>query len=1464
MKRIVKQMLSVLVLITVAITSISASSAEAVSCTPGQASVIGTEYIADKCPGESSTFTYRSVDLICTSGTIQRDPNSSGDMLYENVTPSYMQSMILSQAPFFNAKVFKNAGGTNFVMVARYFANGGSLDGVAMSGYPVAPAISTDVFNKILFAPSYAKPPCCFTLAGFSSSAPTFKPSMGETTTLGSGITSNFPISWSVTIGGKGGSGSGGASYSWDGKDTNGFPVPAGVYQGTLSATSDTCTPLSATTSVNVVEPPNSCKLQAPLGSTANVATGNLSFSQEVFSTKGGTLPLSLSLAYNSLDTTVGPLGPSWRHSYEISLQNSANSGKVLVEGGKRRVYAWNGSAYVPEVGDTATLVKNGSTHDLTWPDGRSYHFNTDGTLATSSDKYGNILTFSYTGTDLTSITDGGRAITFGYDTGVTPHRLTSVTDPNTNQFTFEYLGALLKKVINPVTDTGVAVGYWEYTYNTSNLLQNKKDPGGNNIQYGYSGKRVNSSTDPNLKTRGLVYPVTTGNVRTTTLTEKDSGQWQYTYDIQTGFLKEKNLLGGKKTNYYYNTDTTQRAKTEPHEGTTSLTTFYTYESHGNLLTQTDPVDISTYTSPTIDPQTVDISSLASRTPPIKTALRYTYDAANFDQIASITDERFIPFRTTSYSYSTANGLKVTTVTDPEGKQSITRYNANGTIAEAEDGNGKKTTYSYYPDTPENRAAALYGQLESVTGPDYVITRYTFYDDNGNPQEIIVRDAAGRETTTTQEYDALNRLRTVTRYATNLPANITRYIYDNNGNRTSVVDPESHETKYLFNYQGQVTKVTDARLKDTTYEYGTSGCPTCTGIDKLTAVVDARTKRTSYQYNTLGQLERETDPLNKVIRYTYYDNGLVKDKIDTTTPTAEVILITRYYDTNGRLTRKHYADGTEATFTYYPDGTLWTATNPDIAYTYTYYKNGWLKSVTDSNGRVINYDEYDNIGQKKTVNFFPSTADAKTVTYHYDAANRLDSITSAAGIFTIGYDNASRRQTLSYPNQITATYSYDDLNRLTGLTHQTQDSTIITASGYNHDQAGNRKAKTGTTNEAYTYDEIYRLTDALTAKGTEKYTYDDVGNRQSGPGPKDTGFQYNDGNQIITGKTLSFLYDNLGNQTTRTINNAPDKSWTLAWDYENRLKQVVKSKGATESRTTTFKYDPMGRRIEKKHVTLKDSVTKTITTTYIYDSEDIFLEITNDGTTTTKTFYTHGSGIDEPLALERNSQLYYFHADGLGSITTITDNSRNIVQRYSYDSFGMPKPTTSFKNNYQFTSREWDPETGFYYYRARYYDPLLGKFLAKDPISYAGGDVNLYGMVNNNPINFTDPSGLKAYMCKKFLHALGGTGQRTGPDIFGNPLYHQYICVSNNGNTRCGGQDRNGGGWSNGRPSEDTYNSANCSEINSANECIDTCLLITFSSTRPFYGLFGPGTNCQEWANEAYNNCKLKCNSCNK
>ena len=81
------------------------------------------------------------------------------------------------------------------------------------------------------------------------------------------------------------------------------------------------------------------------------------------------------------------------------------------------------------------------------------------------------------------------------------------------------------------------------------------------------------------------------------------------------------------------------------------------------------------------------------------------------------------------------------------------------------------------------------------------------------------------------------------------------------------------------------------------------------------------------------------------------------------------------------------------------------------------------------------------------------------------------------------------------------------------------------------------------------------------------------------------------------------------------------------------------------------------------------------------------------------------------------------------------------MQTYSYDSFGNIPQTGSISQPYAFTSREYDSETGMYFYRARYYDSKVGRFVTKDPIGFAGGDENLYAYVGNNPVIWIDPSG---------------------------------------------------------------------------------------------------------------------------
>ncbi|HPD56937.1 MAG TPA: RHS repeat-associated core domain-containing protein [Smithellaceae bacterium] len=96
----------------------------------------------------------------------------------------------------------------------------------------------------------------------------------------------------------------------------------------------------------------------------------------------------------------------------------------------------------------------------------------------------------------------------------------------------------------------------------------------------------------------------------------------------------------------------------------------------------------------------------------------------------------------------------------------------------------------------------------------------------------------------------------------------------------------------------------------------------------------------------------------------------------------------------------------------------------------------------------------------------------------------------------------------------------------------------------------------------------------------------------------------------------------------------------------------------------------------------------------------------------------------------------------------------NVVQKYEYDSFGNMQPTHRWiKQPYTYTAREFDPETGLYYYRARYYDAKAGRFITRDPIGFDGGDVNLYAYVGNNPVNLKDPFGFKSCSdCESFLN----------------------------------------------------------------------------------------------------------------
>jgi len=199
----------------------------------------------------------------------------------------------------------------------------------------------------------------------------------------------------------------------------------------------------------------------------------------------------------------------------------------------------------------------------------------------------------------------------------------------------------------------------------------------------------------------------------------------------------------------------------------------------------------------------------------------------------------------------------------------------------------------------------------------------------------------------------------------------------------------------------------------------------------------------------------------------------------------------------------------------------------------------------------------------------------------------------------------------------------------------------------------------------------------------------------------------------------------------------------------------------------SFKYDPWGRRIHKSSASG--------TSIYAYDINNLVEETNSSGAVVAR--YTQGQDVDEPLAMLRSSVTNYYHVDGLGSVTSLSNSAGALAQTYAFDSFGNQTASSgSLANPFQYTARELDTETGLYFYRARYFDPTIGRFLAEDPVhNYLYK--SFYSYVFNSPVNATDPTGKRTRVCcRPVANFTGKLGQ-----------YHCSIAIDGNPGINGGG-----------------------------------------------------------------------------
>jgi len=241
------------------------------------------------------------------------------------------------------------------------------------------------------------------------------------------------------------------------------------------------------------------------------------------------------------------------------------------------------------------------------------------------------------------------------------------------------------------------------------------------------------------------------------------------------------------------------------------------------------------------------------------------------------------------------------------------------------------------------------------------------------------------------------------------------------------------------------------------------------------------------------------------------------------------------------------------------------------------------------------------------------------------------------------------------------------------------------------------------------------------------------------------------GGEGAGGTTYALTYDANGNlirkQNTQTISDTT----IYTWDARGKLTQITGPNGSA-----SFKYDALGRRVEKS-VSPPEAggvAQSAGVVGYLYDGDQAIAEL--QGNSVTAAYHT-GLEIDEVLARYSAAGNKTLLTDALMSVTAQADDAGQVQNYYAYSPYGEAQTLGPDDNNpLQYTGREND-KTGLYYYRARYYDPLLKRFISEDPIGLAGG-MNVYTYVGGNPVSFTDPEGLRRPI-RELIRPLIGDGR---------------------------------------------------------------------------------------------------------
>ena len=987
------------------------------------------------------------------------------------------------------------------------------------------------------------------------------------------------------------------------------------------------------------------------------------------------------------------------------------------------------GGSYTPPPGLTMTLTKpNG--YVIQQRHGNTFNFDpTTRKVASIVDLYGETMSFNYTSGRLGAVVDcwgaNKRTLTLTYNTAATP-QLTTISDGTGRSVTLNY-GTTYNTAGDLLSALDVEGKTWSFEYDADHGITKTKDP--------LSRVMVQNTYD------------STGIAVTEQLAQGDAARKSQIF-VSGRASVQKDPQGGR-TLYYFDERNRQTRVTDA----TGKTSVSWYDGQDHLVKGVSPMG---------------------------EVAQYTYDGRN--NLTKTVDPLLNP---TSFGFDANDDLR--TVTDPRGKVTSYTYNAYHqpqTVTAPNINNDSSrpnvVSYDYYPGT---------GALKTQTDADSRVTTY-YYDNWGLLQKVtcpnsdfesFVNDNRGNlqshtdtnTVTTSFTYNKRKQLltSTVARASGNV---VSQMIYDDAGNLWKTIDPNTNTTVFTYSATAKPLITTLATAAGTAAITNTYDAR-----DWLVAATNALGKWTSIGYDAAGRATSATNPLQKVTATGYDDDGRVTWVKSALAAASQVVrygysprgeqlfatngagrVVQHGFDASGNLLTLTNERSKYFSMSYYDDNRLWTSRTPMGKTTASAYcKRGMIETLTepslqkttflyDDRGRlqtksdpvgssVYGYDKNNNLlthaenGRQivrkydelnRTTNYVDEAGNnigveydkngnltrliypggTKWVKYQYDALNHLTNVTDwATRVTKLQYDIAGRLTNIIRPNLTSRRVGYDDANRVTSIQELDKTGGTISAWVIQPDEIGRSKTETVTPARTVRLEPARSMT-------------------------------YDGDNRVLTFNGQSVVHDDDGNMTTGPI--AMGGAFVnYVYDSRNRL-QSVGPQGAVPA--LAYGYNSEGHRTRVTRAG-KD-------TTFVVNPVSALSQVLIRTKGGTNTYYIYGAGLLYQVDDSGNTQTY--HYDPRGSTAALTDEAGAVTDRVEYSPYGMVTKragTTDTPFLYNGRFGVMTDDNGLLFMRARYYNPVLCRFVNADPIGLAGG-LNWYAYANGNPIDQVDPFGLCA------------------------------------------------------------------------------------------------------------------------